>query len=43
MVQFMLYMAGVSLCYWGEAFTYAVHIWNLCFITMLNGVVFYKT
>ena len=43
MVQFMLYMTGVSLCYWSEAFTYAVYIWNFYFTTMLNGVVSYKT
>ena len=38
----MLYMAGISLCYWGEAFTYAVHIWTLCSTTALNGIVPYK-
>jgi len=38
----MLYMAGIRLCYWGEVFTYAVHIWTLCFTTVLNYVVSYK-
>ena len=35
----MLYMAGIRLCYQGEAFTYAVYIWTLCFTTVLNCVV----
>jgi len=42
MVQSMLYMAGISLHYWGEAFTYAVHIWTLCSTTVLNSVVPYE-
>ena len=42
MVQSMLYMAGISLCYQGEAFTYAVHIRTLCSTTALNGVVPYE-
>ena len=42
MVQSMLYIAGISLCYWGEAFTYAVHIWALCSTTMLNSIVPYE-
>ena len=41
-VQSMLYMAGISLCYWGEAFTYAVHIWTLCSTTVLNSIVSYE-
>jgi len=36
MVWSMLYTAGISLCYWGKAFTYAVYIWTLCSTTALN-------
>ena len=42
MVWSMLYTASVSLHYWGEAFTYAVHIQTLCFTTALNCVVPYE-
>jgi len=42
MVWSMLYTAGISLCYWGEAFTYAIYIWTLCSTTVLNGVVPYE-
>jgi len=42
MVQSILYTAGVSLCYWGETFTYAIYIWTLCPTTALNSVVPYK-
>jgi len=42
MVWSMLYMAGISLHYWGEAFTYAVHIQTLCSTTVLNCVVPYE-
>jgi len=42
MVWFMLYMAGISLCYWSEAFTYAVYIRTLCSTTALNLVVSYE-
>jgi len=41
-VQLMLYMASVSLRYWGEVFTYAIHIQTLCFTTTLNCVVPYE-
>jgi len=42
MVWSMLYTAGISLCYWGKAFTYAIYIWTLCSTTVLNGVVPYE-
>ena len=42
MVQSMLYTAGISLCYQDKAFTYAIHIQTLCFITVLNGIVLYE-
>jgi len=42
MVWSMLYTAGISLHYWGEAFTYAVYIWTLCSTTALNSVVPYE-
>jgi len=38
----MLYTANVSLQYWGEAFSYAVHIKSLSATTGLNGVVSYE-
>jgi len=38
----MLYMAGISLRYWGEAFTYAVHIWTLYSTIVLSCVVPYE-
>jgi len=38
----MLHTAGISLCYWGKAFTYAVHIWSLSPTTGLQGVVLYE-
>jgi len=33
MVHCMLYAAFVNLCYWGEAFMYAVHIYSLTAIS----------
>jgi len=42
MVRSMLYTAGVSLQYWGEAFIYVVYIQSLSAITGLRGVVPYK-
>jgi len=38
----MLYTANVSLQYWDEAFSYAVHIRSLSATTGLNGVVPYE-
>ena len=42
MVRSMLYTAGISLRYWGEAFTYAVYIQSLSVTTGLCGVVPYE-
>jgi len=42
MVQSMLYTANISLRYWGEAFSYTVHIRSLSATTSLNSVVLYK-
>jgi len=42
MVQSMLYTAGISLWYWGEAFTYTVYIRSLSVTTDLCGVVPYE-
>jgi len=42
MVRSMLYTANVSLRYWGEAFSYAVHIRSLSATTGLDSVVSYE-
>ena len=42
MVQSMLYTANVSLQYWDEAFSYAVHIRSLSAVTGLDSVVPYE-
>ena len=42
MVQYMLHVASVDLCYWGEAFIYAVHIHLLTATSSLKDIVPYK-
>jgi len=42
MVRSMLHTANVSLQYWGEAFSYVVHIRSLSATTGLDGVVPYE-
>jgi len=41
-VWYMLYAASVDLCYWGEAFMYAVHIHSLTATSSLKDIVPYK-
>jgi transposase InsO family protein len=38
MVCCMLHSSGMDVCYWGEAFMYAVHIWNITPTAALNRV-----